>query len=121
MAKRDSIRGRGADIFLTEEPVATPPTQVPPALPSQPVEQLKTVITPPPQEPVPAKHPIRDHARRQRRSKDETVKLTVYIQPTLDAQLDRLWLRRRMQDVSAQKSLLVEEALQLLFDREAAS
>jgi hypothetical protein len=92
MAKRDSLKGRGADIFFDEEPAAAQP-QTPPG---------------------------RATARSARRRKAETVKLTVYIRPDLNAQLDQLWLQRRMQDVAAQKSLIVEEALQLLFAQEHA-
>lgn len=121
MAKRDSIRGRGADIFLVEEPTTLPQTPVSVEPPPQSAEERTDIPASPPQEVPTVKRSTRGQAKKQRRSKDETVKLTVYIQPDLHTRLDQLWLQRRMQDVNAQKSLLVEEALRLLFERETAS
>ena len=89
--KRASGKGRGADVFLTEEASAVQT----PAPESQP--SAAPAATPAAHDPVPA---------------EKRIMVTFYLPPALVDHLDQVWIERRRRDRKVQKSHIVTEALE---------
>lgn len=92
MTKRPSIKGRGADVFLSQE--------------DQPQEEQQGASRRPA-----AKEPLPTDGRRKGRA-EKRIMATFYLPPTLVDKLDRVWVERRHKDRKVQKSHIVAEALE---------
>ncbi len=92
MTKRPSIKGKGADVFLSPE--------------EQPQEEPRTATRR-----AAAKGASPANGRR-KGEEEKRIMATFYLSPTLVDKLDRVWVERRLKDRKVQKSHIVAEALQ---------